>query len=80
MDRIPRAGGRGRRVAGCLSVDRETFSACPANSMDYAVMEKLGTLSCPSIQGAIVPLNAGWSDVGAWDAVWKINKKDEKRT
>lgn len=69
---------RGRRDGDFLRLDRETFSACPANSIDYAVMEKLGTLSSPSIQGAIVPLNAGWSDVGAWDAVWKINKKDEK--
>jgi len=69
---------QGSRDDDFLRLDREIFSTCPADSIDYAVMEKLGALSDPSIHGAVVPLNVGWSDVGAWDAVWKINKKDEK--
>jgi mannose-1-phosphate guanylyltransferase/mannose-6-phosphate isomerase len=69
---------RGSQDVDFLRLDRETFSTCPANSIDYAVMEKLDALSDPSIHGAVVPLNVGWSDVGAWDAVWKIGKKDEK--
>jgi mannose-1-phosphate guanylyltransferase/mannose-6-phosphate isomerase len=50
------------------------FAAIPSESVDYAVMEK-----CPgSTEFAIhmVPLNAGWSDLGAWDAVWQVSDKD----
>ncbi len=51
------------------------FSAVPAESVDYAVMEK-----CPAAGSEfdlrMVPLNAGWSDLGAWDAVWQVAEKD----
>ncbi|MBC7955281.1 MAG: mannose-1-phosphate guanylyltransferase/mannose-6-phosphate isomerase [Cytophagales bacterium] len=50
------------------------FAAIPSESVDYAVMEK-----CPgSTEFAIrmVPLTAGWSDLGAWDAVWQVSDKD----
>jgi mannose-1-phosphate guanylyltransferase/mannose-6-phosphate isomerase len=49
------------------------FAATPAESVDYAVMER-----CPSSSFAIkmVPLNAGWNDLGAWDAVWNVLSKD----
>jgi len=49
------------------------FEAIPAESVDYAVMEK-----CPGSNFAIkmVPLDAGWSDLGAWDAVWDVLPKD----
>jgi len=51
------------------------FTAIPAESVDYAVMEH-----CPSSALPIhmVPLNAGWSDLGAWDAVWNVLPKDDK--
>ena len=52
----------------------ETFAGCPADSIDYAVMERLGQ---SGLTGAVVPLDAGWSDVGAWDAVWNMLPKDE---
>jgi len=71
------AFGRGSQDLDFLRLDRGTFSACPADSIDYAVMEKLATLSDMSIRGMMVPLDAGWSDVGSWDAVWGIGKKDE---
>ncbi len=50
------------------------FTAIPAESVDYAVMER-----CPGSAFPIhmVPLNAGWNDLGAWDAVWNVLSKDE---
>ncbi|WP_259375346.1 sugar phosphate nucleotidyltransferase, partial [Rubrivivax gelatinosus] len=50
------------------------FAAVPAESVDYAVMEK-----CPGSGQAIrmVALDAGWSDLGAWEAVWQVAAKDE---
>jgi len=54
-----------------LRVGAEAFAACPADSIDYAVMEKL-----PAGLGVVIPLAAGWSDVGAWDALWQIGSKD----
>lgn len=54
--------------------DREKFSSIPSESIDYAVMEK-----CPGsvIPIRMVPLDAGWSDLGAWDAVWQLGDRDE---
>ncbi|MDP2263662.1 MAG: mannose-1-phosphate guanylyltransferase/mannose-6-phosphate isomerase [Hydrogenophaga sp.] len=53
---------------------KEAFAAIPAESIDYAVMER-----CPGSEFPIqvVPLDAGWSDLGAWDAVWAALPKDE---
>lgn len=51
------------------------FATIPSESVDYAVLEK-----CPAAKGfdiRMVPLNAGWSDLGAWDAVWQVSQKDE---
>lgn len=50
------------------------FAAVPSESIDYAVMEQ-----CPGGRFPIrmVPLDAGWSDLGAWDAVWNISSKDQ---
>jgi mannose-1-phosphate guanylyltransferase/mannose-6-phosphate isomerase len=50
------------------------FTAIPSESIDYAVMER-----CPDSNFPIkmVPLDAGWSDLGAWDAVWNVLPKDE---
>jgi mannose-1-phosphate guanylyltransferase/mannose-6-phosphate isomerase len=52
---------------------KELFTAIPSESIDYAVMEK-----CPNsdISIKMMPLNAGWSDLGAWDAVWQIGIAD----
>ena len=55
-----------------LRVNRKKFLDCPADSIDYAVMEKL-----PQGLGVVIPLAAKWSDVGAWDALWQILPKDE---
>jgi mannose-1-phosphate guanylyltransferase/mannose-6-phosphate isomerase len=53
--------------------DRELFAAVPSESIDYAVMER-----CPGSDFEIrmVPLDAGWDDLGAWDAVWQVAARD----
>jgi len=55
------------------SPGKAEFAAIPSESVDYAVMEH-----CPGSAFAIqmIPLDAGWSDLGAWDAVWSVLAKD----
>jgi mannose-1-phosphate guanylyltransferase/mannose-6-phosphate isomerase len=53
--------------------DEETFKAIPSESIDYAVMEHAPSAGLPI---KMVPLDAGWSDLGAWDAVWGALPKD----
>lgn len=50
-------------------VSRETFMQCPADSIDYAVMEK-------TRQAVVVPVAAGWSDVGSWSSLWNVCPRD----
>ena len=54
-----------------LRVGEAAFAACPADSIDYAVMEKL-----PAGMGVVMHYGGDWSDVGAWDALWDIGGKD----
>lgn len=68
-----------------IRVDAEAFKTCPDESIDYAVMEPLcaanGAAGGAGIDGAsvvVVPLDAGWSDVGSWSALWDIKPKDEQ--
>ncbi|MFP4083536.1 MAG: mannose-1-phosphate guanylyltransferase/mannose-6-phosphate isomerase [Desulfonatronovibrio sp.] len=53
-----------------LRVDKKAFMACPSDSIDYAVMEKTD-------KAAMVPLDAGWCDVGSWSTLWEISEGDE---
>ena len=64
-----RALRQGRRDGTFLRVDATAFGECPADSIDYAVMERVA-------DAMVVRLEAGWSDVGAWDALWDIETKD----
>jgi mannose-1-phosphate guanylyltransferase/mannose-6-phosphate isomerase len=65
----------GKSDGDFFRLQRDAFSASPSNSIDYAVMEKLsGDQGAAS--GVVVPLQAGWSDVGSWDAIWDISEKD----
>lgn len=50
-------------------VNAAAFADCPSESIDYAVMEK-------TRQAAVLPLDAGWNDVGAWPAVWEATPHD----
>jgi mannose-1-phosphate guanylyltransferase len=59
-----------------VRVDAEAFKACPDDSIDYAVMEPLCALEGEP-QVVVAPLDAGWSDVGSWSALWEIAEKCE---
>ncbi|MBN1958535.1 MAG: mannose-1-phosphate guanylyltransferase/mannose-6-phosphate isomerase [Desulfuromonadales bacterium] len=66
-----------RRAAESMSSDLDflrlgesDFAACPADSIDYAVMEK-------TAQAVVIPLDAGWNDIGAWSALWSVRSHDE---
>ncbi len=51
-------------------LDADAFSECPSDSIDYAVMEK-------TRRGVMVPFDAGWNDVGSWEALWELGEKDD---
>lgn len=55
-------------------LDETAFAKCPDNSIDYAVMEKLAENNDEHL--AVIPIDVGWSDVGAWSSVWDIKEKD----
>jgi mannose-1-phosphate guanylyltransferase len=57
-----------------VRIDKEAFEACPDESVDYAVMEPLAAKG----EVVVAPLDAGWSDVGSWSALWEIANKDEQ--
>lgn len=59
---------RGSRDLDFCRLDKESFAACPSDSIDYAVMEHVDNAQ-------MAPLDADWSDVGSWDAVWKAGEK-----
>jgi mannose-1-phosphate guanylyltransferase len=59
-----------QRNGNRITPDAEAFAGCPADSIDYAVMEKAERV-------AVVPVAMGWSDVGSWDALFDINDRDE---
>ena len=59
-----------------VRLDATAFAASPADSIDYAVMEKLPAAADLAIPGRVVPLDVGWSDVGAWDALWQAIARD----
>ena len=58
-----------RRDDDFIRLDRAAFESCPADSIDYAVMEHTS-------RAAVVPVGMAWSDVGSWDALWEISDKD----
>ncbi len=53
-----------------IRLDKEAFLQCPADSIDYAVMEKTD-------QAVVIPLEAEWNDVGSWSALWDVTEKDQ---
>lgn len=66
-----------RRDADFVRIDGDAFRACPSDSIDYAVMERLAAMPDLGIVPRVVPMSVGWSDVGAWDALWGLAGKDE---
>lgn len=53
-----------------LRVDEDIFGLCPSDSIDYAVMER-------TEDAVVVPMDAGWSDIGSWSSLWDISDKDD---
>ena len=60
----------GKRDLDFLRLDSAAFTACPSDSIDYAVMERTSA-------SAMVQADIGWSDVGSWTALWEAGEKDE---
>jgi mannose-1-phosphate guanylyltransferase / mannose-6-phosphate isomerase len=60
--------------ASFIRPDKALFNSIPSESIDYAVIE-----NCPGSKFFVkmVELDAGWNDLGAWDAVWQVGKQDE---
>jgi mannose-1-phosphate guanylyltransferase/mannose-6-phosphate isomerase len=53
-----------------IRIGKKAFEDCPAESIDYAIMEKTD-------QAMVVKMESSWSDIGSWQALWEINNKDE---
>jgi mannose-1-phosphate guanylyltransferase/mannose-6-phosphate isomerase len=60
----------GYRDLDFCRLDEATFSSCPSDSIDYAVMER-------TRDAVVVPADIGWSDVGSWSALWEVQRRDE---
>lgn len=52
-----------------IRIDHTAFAECPEDSIDYAVMEK-------TLDAVVVPIDAGWSDIGSWSSLWDAAEKD----
>jgi mannose-1-phosphate guanylyltransferase/mannose-6-phosphate isomerase len=53
-----------------VRLNKVAFEACPSDSIDYALMEKTN-------KAVVVPLDAGWNDVGSWSSLWECSQQDE---
>ncbi len=53
-----------------IRINDKIFHTCPEESIDYAVMEK-------TADAVVVPMDAGWNDVGAWSSLWDVSDKDQ---
>ena len=69
---VTAARARQIETVGSICIERlheETFAACPAKSIDYAVMER-------TTKASVIAASYGWSDLGSWDALWEVSTKD----
>lgn len=64
------AFSKGEQDQDFFRIDRRIFETAPSDSIDYAVMEHTGN-------AAMVPMHAGWSDIGAFSSLWEISTQDE---
>ena len=59
----------GNRDRDFFRLDAGAFAACRSESIDYAIMEKTDA-------AVVVPLAAGWNDLGSWSSLWEVSSKD----
>ncbi|MEJ1098103.1 MULTISPECIES: mannose-1-phosphate guanylyltransferase/mannose-6-phosphate isomerase [unclassified Pseudoxanthomonas] len=69
LNACEQALAKATRDADFIRLDADAFAATPSDSIDYAVMEKTS-------DAVMIPLDAGWSDVGSWSALWEVSDKD----
>jgi len=53
-----------------IRINKEAFSKCPSESIDYAVMEN-------TTDAVVIPMDCDWNDVGVWSSLWEVSKKDD---
>ncbi len=73
---VAQAFGSGRSDDKFYRPDFDLFAQCPSDSIDYAVMEP--SAGSGETSHVVVPLDAGWSDVGAWSALWARGEPDKE--
>lgn len=71
LDACRKALAGGQQDLIFTRIDAVAFGACPDDSIDYAVMEK-------TADAVMVALDAGWSDIGSWSALWDVSSKGER--
>lgn len=73
VDAVRKAVSLGEQDGDFFHLDRSAFGSCPSDSIDYSVMEKI---TGQSEQVVVLPLDAGWSDLGSWRALWEVAETD----
>lgn len=74
---VSKRAWQGHNVDGDFIRIDKSFASCPSDSIDYAVMEHVASARPGLPEGVVIPLQAGWSDVGAWDSFWKVLPQDD---
>jgi len=69
VDAVRAAHAGARHDGDFVRLDKDAFSACPSDSIDYAVMEK-------TADAMVLPVDIGWNDVGSWSALWDVAERD----
>ena len=69
VDAVRAAHVAARHDGDFVRLDKDAFSACPSDSIDYAVMEK-------TADARVLPVDIGWNDVGSWSALWDVAERD----
>lgn len=77
LEACRKAVAAGSRDGEFFRLDKDAFAACPSDSIDYAVMERIAAADSASC--AVVSLEAGWSDVGSWSSIWDVSDKTEEQ-
>ena len=69
LDAVQQAFNGAQRDGDFIRLDQAAFAACPADSIDYAVMERTDA-------AMVLPVDIGWNDVGSWSALWDVSAQD----